>query len=562
MVEGERILGRFTVAERLGAGGNGTVHRAWDERLHRAVAIKEVRGDAGGRVLREAHAAARLNHRGIVTIYELGTENGHAYLVTELVAGPNLREAAARGELSDREVAEIGVEVCAAVAHAHAHGVVHRDIKPDNVIVRERRAPRILDSGGRAKLGDFGIASVAESPSLTETGQVVGTLAYMAPEQAAGEPPGPPADVYSLALTLYELWAGLNPVAGKTPAATARAIGEPIAPLTQLRAELPADLCASLSACLVADPDQRPGIEELRGALLAARGALHPEREVPEPRDSAALTPLPAQIPARPFAVLLGVGVLATLGMLAGLPGLALIAAALLAPAILLLRRPSEWLLAAAAPLLGLIGLAPVFVVIAASNPRAAARPALALLGWAWAGIAGAILGVSLGVVDVAAASGWSTAGREAVDGVLAPLLSGEVVSIALIWLGAAILLGLVLDVCGPAMIAVLGLIWAAGLVAVSGVVGGAAEPSMLLAPALIAAIALLIWNRLGRPDPRPYLNPGPRRGRVPRQSARPRAGIKAHPAQLADAELRATGTAVRHVEAALHRGRSPRRAA
>ena len=154
------------------------------------------RGDAGGRVLREAHAAARLNHRGIVTLYELGAENGCAYLVTELIAGPNLREAAAAGLLSDREVAEIGAEVCAALAHAHAQGVVHRDIKPDNVIVRERRSARILDSGGRAKLADFGIASVASSPTLTETGQVIGTLAYMAPEQAAGLVPTAAADVY------------------------------------------------------------------------------------------------------------------------------------------------------------------------------------------------------------------------------------------------------------------------------------------------------------------------------------------------------------------------------
>ena len=118
MVEGERILGRFTVGELLGRGGYGTVHRAWDERLCRHVAVKAVEGRAAGRVMREAHAAARLNHPGIVTLYELGAENGVTYLVSELVQGPNLREHAAAGRLSDRDVAEIGVEVCSALAHA------------------------------------------------------------------------------------------------------------------------------------------------------------------------------------------------------------------------------------------------------------------------------------------------------------------------------------------------------------------------------------------------------------------------------------------------------------
>ena len=139
VVEGERVLGRFTIGENIGGGGHGTVHRAWDERLCRWVAVKSVEGEAAERVIREAHAAARLNHPGIVTLYELGSQEGSAYLVSELVEGPNLRELAAAEALSDRDVAEIGAELCAALEHAHAAGVIHRDIKPDNVLVRGPR---------------------------------------------------------------------------------------------------------------------------------------------------------------------------------------------------------------------------------------------------------------------------------------------------------------------------------------------------------------------------------------------------------------------------------------
>ena len=135
VIEGEQVLGRFTVGERLGGGGYGTVHRAWDERLCRWVAVKSVEGDAVGRVLREAHAAARLNHPGIVTLYELGSHNDTAYLVSELIEGPNLRELAASGALSDREVADFGAELCGALEHAP----VVRDRDGRRV---QRRAPR------------------------------------------------------------------------------------------------------------------------------------------------------------------------------------------------------------------------------------------------------------------------------------------------------------------------------------------------------------------------------------------------------------------------------------
>ena len=247
------VMDRFRVLERIGSGGMGTVYRAYDERLQREVALKELEAADPERVLREAQAAARLNHPAIVTLYELGEHAGHAVLVSELVPGETLASLEAAGMLCDRDVAEITADLCDALAHAHARGVVHRDIKPQNVIVRDDRR-----AGRRAKLMDFGIARIAGAPTLTAAGEVVGTLAYMSPEQADGELAGPETDVYSLALTAYECWAGVNPVAGRTPAQTARRIGTELAPLRAHRPDLPEGLADTIDACLEPEPQLRP----------------------------------------------------------------------------------------------------------------------------------------------------------------------------------------------------------------------------------------------------------------------------------------------------------------
>src|SRR5918996_2691320 len=238
VVVGETVLGRFRLLEPIGSGGFGTVYRGLDLRLERAVAVKviESRGRAGRRVLREAQAAARLNHPGIETLYELGEEDGRAYLVSELVEGYTLDRLAADGGLSDRDVGELGIELCEALEHAHEHGVLHRDIKPQNVIVRDRALPTPAGAA-RAKLMDFGTAALVDGPALTATGEVIGTIAYMAPEQAEGSTVGREADVYALGLTLRECWSGDNPFSRRTPAATARAIGEPFPPFSGERPE-------------------------------------------------------------------------------------------------------------------------------------------------------------------------------------------------------------------------------------------------------------------------------------------------------------------------------------
>ncbi len=570
MTEGERVLGRFTIGEKIGGGGHGTVHRAWDEKLCRWVAVKSVEGENADRVMREAHAAARLNHPGIVTLYELGSQGGCTYLVSELVEGPNLRELAAAGALSDRDLSELGAELCSALEHAHESGVVHRDLKPDNVLVRPVRSRSVKGRPAqRALLADFGIASLEDAPTLTATGQVVGTLAYMSPEQATGDGAGPASDVYSLGLTLYELWAGFNPVAKLSPAATARAIGEPVEPLGDARPELPESLCTAIDACLEPEPELRPELSDLREALLEVRGALHPDRAVPPPAEALGVATLPPGVPARPFAILLAVGAVALLGSLAGLPGLAIVAAVLLAPAALVLNRIRDWILPAVAPLLGLIGAAPAFLAVAARRDRVAERAALAGLAWAWTAIAGGLLGRALGVpIAVAAgASGWAGSGPTAIDQLVAPMLTPTAIAVGLTWIGGAILLGLLLDVASPAGAAVGGLIWAGAIAALLGAAGEGAAPTFLLAPALLAGVAWAIWDRAGRPDIRPQLDRGSRpqarpepafARTVPRSAGHAEPRIVRRPRNpavipLPDERIRATRTANRHVRAALH---------
>ncbi|HEX3737434.1 MAG TPA: serine/threonine-protein kinase [Solirubrobacterales bacterium] len=259
---GSLVLDRFLIERRIGSGGFGVVYEAWDGRLERPVAVKAIerRGDQEGRrVLREAQAAARLNHPGIVTLYEMGEEDGNALLVSELVEGSTLAHLAAEDVLSDREIGEIGADLCEALDHAHSRGVIHRDIKPQNV--------QIVEGQPRAKLMDFGIALVADAAGLTATGDVVGTLAYMSPEQAEGREAGPEADVYSLALTLYECWSGENPHRHGNAVATVRSIGRRARPLRRLRPDLPRELTEAIDACLDPRPRHRPCLEELGTAI-------------------------------------------------------------------------------------------------------------------------------------------------------------------------------------------------------------------------------------------------------------------------------------------------------
>ena len=185
----ELVLERYRLHERLGAGGFGVVWRASDELLQREVALKRIplgAGEDGERAMREALVCARLSHPAIVALYEACVRDGAMYLISELVEGRTLASMITNGSLLDSQVLEIGIALCGALAHAHARGVVHRDIKPQNVLVPEHHE----QPPQAAKLTDFGGASLAGEDILTRTGDVLGTLAYMAPEQSEGRPGG------------------------------------------------------------------------------------------------------------------------------------------------------------------------------------------------------------------------------------------------------------------------------------------------------------------------------------------------------------------------------------
>jgi tRNA A-37 threonylcarbamoyl transferase component Bud32 len=261
--EAPLVLERYRLLRRLGAGAFGSVWAARDERLERDVAVKILDRErvVGGRFEREARAAARLQHPAIVTLYEAGIDAQGAYLVCELVRGLTLARAIAEGRLSDRSILEIGIALCDALTHAHQAGVIHRDVKPSNVLIPARPAVHTPP----AKLTDFGVAHVVGGDSLTRTGEVVGTDAYMAPEQARGLAAGPAADLYSVALVLYEALTGSEPPRRAGSMGAARPV-QP-APLRRHRHDLPPELGVALDRALRARVDERGSVSELRAAL-------------------------------------------------------------------------------------------------------------------------------------------------------------------------------------------------------------------------------------------------------------------------------------------------------
>jgi hypothetical protein len=402
----ELLLGRYRPVERLGAGGFGTVWRAHDELLDRTVAVKRIplpSEEDRERATREALATARLAHPAIVALYEASADDDAFYLISELVEGDTLALLIAEDRLSDEDILEIGLALVGALEHAHARGVIHRDVKPQNVLVPEDAAEQTPSRGTAlavAKLADFGGARLAGEDALTRTGDVFGTLAYMAPEQSEGHEVGPSADLYSLALVLYEAFSGVNPVRGRTPAATARRIGAPIEPLERRRGDLPRELTRALDAALVSDPEGRGTLAELHDAFadaldrgLRRRLFARPRAEVPTATD------VHEQASGRRHVGLprvLWVG--CVLGAAAwqaaeGRAGVSLLLLAAGAPLLALPRRSGPgWLAAALAPVLGLAALAGAFPALAGQRSGWRARGALAALGFWWLALAEPLL--------------------------------------------------------------------------------------------------------------------------------------------------------------------------
>lgn len=223
----ERVIaGRYRLLSPLGEGGMGTVWRARDEVLGREVAVKEVRAPAGlpgpdvermyARLEREAWAAARVANRNVVTVYDVAMEGGRPWIVMELIRGVSLAEVLdAEGPMSPQRAAGIGAEVLSALRTAHAAGVLHRDVKPANVL---------LSNDGRVVLTDFGIATVEGSSALTMTGEVIGSPEFLAPERALGRAFGPESDLWSLGVLLYTAVEGTSPFRLDTPLSTLRAV--------------------------------------------------------------------------------------------------------------------------------------------------------------------------------------------------------------------------------------------------------------------------------------------------------------------------------------------------
>jgi eukaryotic-like serine/threonine-protein kinase len=287
------VADRYALMAPLGRGGMGVVWRAQDVLLGREVAVKEVvfpptmaedeQGPAQARVLREARAAARLNHPGAVTLYDVVQDQGGTFIVMELVEGPTLADLVrADGPLPVARVAALGVQVAGALEAAHAAGIVHRDVKPANVMV---------PGNGTAKLADFGIASLQGDPQLTATGLVLGSPAYMAPEQARGEESGPAADLWALGASLFYAVEGEPPFDRGTSIATlAAVVSEPPRPPRRAGALGPV-----ITALLTKDPASRPSGPELRaelGRLVAARPS-RPTEVLPVHRPGGT-APLPA----------------------------------------------------------------------------------------------------------------------------------------------------------------------------------------------------------------------------------------------------------------------------
>jgi eukaryotic-like serine/threonine-protein kinase len=259
------VLGRYRPLRPLGSGGAGSVWHAVDEKHGREVALKIVprTGTAGPRAEREATAAAQLRHPACLRAYALARDEGHVYIAYEYVPGRTLRHALERGELDDEAAVEAAAQILEGLAHAHAHGVVHRDVKPSNVLLADR--PEIS-----VRLLDFGLALVTEEETLTAAGDVPGTLAYISPERLAGKTAGPPTDVWSAGVLLWEALAGRHPFGSGPFLEIAKRIGRGAPSLGTARPDLPRSLVQLVDRALAVDPARRPPAAKLAAGLRRA----------------------------------------------------------------------------------------------------------------------------------------------------------------------------------------------------------------------------------------------------------------------------------------------------
>jgi hypothetical protein len=261
----ELVLGRYRPLRPLGSGGSGSVWLARDETNGLDVALKIVarEGKAGTRAEREAEAAARLRHPRCLRAYAYAGDDRNVYIAYEYVPGRTMRDRIRAGELGDRAAVEVAIQILEGLAHAHANGIVHRDVKPTNVLVAD--GPEV-----EVRLLDFGLAQFAEAETLTAAGDVPGTLAYISPERLQGEEAAFAADVWAVGVLLWEALVGYHPFWTASPVETARRIEAGPPPLESMRPDLPRPVLEAVNRSLDVDPARRPSAVQLAHRLRDA----------------------------------------------------------------------------------------------------------------------------------------------------------------------------------------------------------------------------------------------------------------------------------------------------
>ncbi len=285
------VLDRYRPLRPLGRGGSGSVWLARDERTGLEVALKIVprEGKRASRAAREMEAASRLRHERCVRAYDFGGDSGHVYIAYEYVQGSTLRETLRSGKLGDRDAVEASAQILDALAHAHRIGIVHRDVKPSNVLVEV--APTIS-----IRLLDFGLAQFDEADTLTAVGDVPGTLAYIAPERLRGGDATAASDVWAVGVLLWEALVGEHPFWGVPLPQVAAAIEAGAKPIGTARPDVPPALADAVSSALTIDPSRRPSAEQLADALRTALTSPRRDRSKSARPRQATVAPKPATV--------------------------------------------------------------------------------------------------------------------------------------------------------------------------------------------------------------------------------------------------------------------------
>ena len=506
---GDLVLDRYRPLRPLGSGGSGSVWLARDERNGLDVALKIVprEGKAAHRAEREAEAASRLRHERCLRAYGFGSDSGHVYIAYEYVGGRTLRDAMRSGDLRDGQAVEAAAQILDGLAHAHSRGIVHRDVKPSNVLLAE-------DDGISVRLLDFGLAQFDEAETLTAVGDVPGTLAYISPERLRGEEACSASDVWAVGILLWEALAAKHPFWGVPLPQMAATIEAGCPPLQPERPDLPKRLLAAIAHATAHDPAKRPPAAALAKELRSALTGDKRSKNVESVASTQALVQraVPAAVAgatalvggtALPFFPTGWAPALAALAALAGfrspraglalalaapiLPlgnhalGLALLYAALAAAWLVLCWRDARWGLAfLAGPVLAAVGLLALVPLALAAIRSPVRRAAQALGAVAVAAVVAGLRGTELPFGQGAVPS-LDLAG---VDGV--PAAAGELVNALPVALG--------LEAVALAAVAV-ALPLARTPWRVTGVGAGMLAATLLLAPAAPALpLVLAAW--------------------------------------------------------------------